>query len=456
MRHILCSMLLLLLVAFPSEAQEFPLVQSKIDLADGDTFVFLGDSITHQCLYTQYVEDYYYTRYPDRHIRFHNAGVGGDTAADALDRFDEDVAAFKPKYVSILLGMNDGRYGHFDHDVFKKYETDMTTLLDRITATGSTPIPIGPTMYDARATLLGAKKASRDEPRFKYYDSVLAFFGTWLQQQAVDRGVAYVDMFNPLHQLTRIQRETDPRFTMIPGAVHPDPNGHAVMAFALLEDTHAARNVCSINAVWRGKKWNVSGPGGKFTDASGSDQQLAFSCRATSLPWIVPEEAQLGYQLAHAGHKLSNERLRVVGLVAGTYELKIDDQVVGQYGYLQLARGIELQGNSKTPQYQQALRVALLNKQRNEDAVHLLRNQWRDLKMQRRKLTRWVAAHPDDEAGAKKQQAAFTEWQEPFRQRVAELLDKIRQYDDQIHAANQPPVRAYVLQRVEPKTATPQ
>src|SRR6185436_20033885 len=83
---------------------------AKIDLKDGDTVVFLGDSITHQCLYTQYVEDYFYTRFPKLHIHFHNSGVGGDRAADALARFDMDVAAYKPKYVTILLGMNDGGY----------------------------------------------------------------------------------------------------------------------------------------------------------------------------------------------------------------------------------------------------------------------------------------------------------------------------------------------------------
>ena len=81
-------------------------IVEKIDLQDGDTLVFLGDSITHQCLYTQYVEDYFYARYPKLRLIFHNAGVGGDRAKNALDRFDEDVAAFKPKYVTILLGMN--------------------------------------------------------------------------------------------------------------------------------------------------------------------------------------------------------------------------------------------------------------------------------------------------------------------------------------------------------------
>ncbi|MCB1228243.1 MAG: hypothetical protein KDK99_20725, partial [Verrucomicrobiales bacterium] len=55
-----------------------------LDPQDGDTMVFAGDSITHECLYTQYIEDFFFTRFPERAIHFHNAGVRGDAAADVL------------------------------------------------------------------------------------------------------------------------------------------------------------------------------------------------------------------------------------------------------------------------------------------------------------------------------------------------------------------------------------
>src|SRR5688500_6564011 len=70
----------------PAATTEIKPLLKEVVLADGDAFVFLGDSITHQCLYTQYVEDFFYTRFPEKRIRFHNAGVGGDRAKNALDR----------------------------------------------------------------------------------------------------------------------------------------------------------------------------------------------------------------------------------------------------------------------------------------------------------------------------------------------------------------------------------
>lgn len=43
-------------VAGDSEA--LPTIPARLELQDGDTFVFLGDSITHQRLYTQDVESF--------------------------------------------------------------------------------------------------------------------------------------------------------------------------------------------------------------------------------------------------------------------------------------------------------------------------------------------------------------------------------------------------------------
>jgi len=103
-RSVAAAIVGLTIAATPIVAQDLKTTVSKIELNDGDTLVFLGDSITHQCLYTQYVEDFFYTRFPNKRIKFHNAGVSGDRNKDALVRFDRDVASFKPKYVTILLG----------------------------------------------------------------------------------------------------------------------------------------------------------------------------------------------------------------------------------------------------------------------------------------------------------------------------------------------------------------
>ncbi len=150
-----CVYLLLLTTPAVSDAQETavstPKIPQSIDLQDGDSLVFLGDSITHQRLYTQYVEDFFYTRFPERRIHFHNAGIGGARAWDALQRMSRDVAAYKPRYVTVLLGMNDGSYKPFDPAVFDTYSSDMQQVIAGIREIGAQPILMSPTMFDARA-----------------------------------------------------------------------------------------------------------------------------------------------------------------------------------------------------------------------------------------------------------------------------------------------------------------
>jgi len=431
------AILCLTLLAGPLAGAEYTPPLTRIDLSDGDTLVFLGDSITHQCLYTQYVEDYFYTRYPHVRIRFHNAGVGGDKGGDALVRFDRDVASFKPKVVTILLGMNDGQYKHFDHEVFSTYERDMTAVLGKIAEIGAAAVPMSPTMFDARPL------KARDSGWFKkrpdalaYYNGVLAFYGAWLRQQATERGLGYVDMYSPLNRITFGQRAKDPAFTLVADGVHPGADGQVVMAFSILDQMHPNRGASSVTVRKGSKKWQGSaGRSGTVSQIEGDDGSVRFTFLAKALPWVLPADARLGYTLTRAGHKLSGERLTVRGLKPGRYQLKIDGAPVGVYTAAQLGSRIELQANEATPQYQQALKVAMLNKERNEKAVKPMRDAWLAIKVNRAKKDL------DDE----KRKTLLAE----SDARIAELHKAAKGYEDRIYEANQPTARRYEVVPVE-------
>ncbi len=428
----------MLLVSFACKlAAESPKPVTTIDLQDGDTFVFLGDSITHQCLYTQYVEDYFYTRYPDRKIRFYNSGVSGDKAGDALSRFQGDVADQKPKYVSVLLGMNDGSYRHFDRETFDRYETDMTHVLEKIAGINATAILMGPSMYDSRVSVSKPPRWVAGNPEqvaevTGYYAPVLAFYGAWVRDQATHRGLGYVDMQNTMEQLTRAQRVKDPDFTMIADAVHPDANGQAVMAFAMLEQMSANRQVSGVTATKVKDKWRVVAGKDKVVDIEATADSLSFTFTASSLPWVLPPEAQLGYDITKAGHKLSNERLRVLGLKPGRYDVLIDGTKIGTYPHSTLAAKIELQANNKTPQHQQALAVANLNKERNDKAIHPLRGKWAQ---HRNRFLRPGKTDTDE----------YKEYLVDFAKETAALNALAAEYEAKIYAAAQPVPRKYQI-----------
>src|SRR5215210_2745971 len=95
-------------------------VRAEYALRDGDTVVFLGDSITAARTYGKLVENYTLLRFPDRKLRFVNAGVGGDTAAGGLKRLKRDVFSHKPTVVIVAYGVNDIGWGLKADDEHKK------------------------------------------------------------------------------------------------------------------------------------------------------------------------------------------------------------------------------------------------------------------------------------------------------------------------------------------------
>ena len=54
---------------------------------DGDRIVMIGDSITEQRLYSNYVEMWCQTRFPSYNLVFRNVGIGGDRSTGGNARF---------------------------------------------------------------------------------------------------------------------------------------------------------------------------------------------------------------------------------------------------------------------------------------------------------------------------------------------------------------------------------
>ncbi len=426
------SFLVLTLARLPAAETKPP---PKFVPSSGDTIVFLGDSITAQGLYTQYVENYFHTRYPHIRLHFHNAGVSGDTTADALARFDRDVAAYKPKYVTILLGMNDGAAKVFEPALFDAYQTGMRALFTKIRAIGATPIVLTPTMYDLKATQLNPKPDSRG--RGGYYNGVLALYGAWLREFASEERANFVDLYGPLNQFTQQSRRTTPDFTLIPDGIHPDAGGQIIMAYSLVSDLGLSKRSSTIEITrGTGSEAVAKVTGGKVSETRYTETGLEFIFHPAGLPMAVPEAAKAGAALIPLGHRLSYEALYVHGLAAGRYQLFINDQIIGEYSADTLASKLELESNERTPQYQQAVRVAALNAQRHEQSELPLRDLWRYRKIVQR-IRNDLAASPNDEA-IQRRLAVHGKKVENFDADAAKYEAIGKALEDQIYQSNQP------------------
>lgn len=151
LRSCFLGVLVVNLVAIPDVgAAEFA-------LRDGDTVVFLGDSITAARTYGKFIENYTLLRYPNRKVRFINSGLGGDTADGGLKRLERDVFAHKATVLTVAFGTNDIGWGVYaDEEHKQKY-------LDAVRGIVTACRERGVRVYLCSAAVTGADPAKSEE-----------------------------------------------------------------------------------------------------------------------------------------------------------------------------------------------------------------------------------------------------------------------------------------------------
>lgn len=88
--------------------------------------------------YPRDVESFLNVFYPELNLRITNTGNSGDTSRDLLKRYNDDVVALKPQWVSILIGVNDV-WRQFDepsipdgHILPDEYRSNVSEMIERV------------------------------------------------------------------------------------------------------------------------------------------------------------------------------------------------------------------------------------------------------------------------------------------------------------------------------------
>lgn len=209
---------LLLLLALSAFAKPF--------IRPNDRVVFLGDSITAQKLYTQYVQNFYGAYHPDWKVGFVNAGVGGDTSSGAVNRVQKDVINQNPTVVTICFGMNDAAYRPtVDPEGLKKFSDGMKQLISVIRE-----------KTKARIVLLSTTCVDphRNE-KLAGYNTTLAAFVAETKRIAESEKLPFIDLHHTMLKQLEKGQAADPGFTLIPDSVHPNEAGHTLMTLTILK-----------------------------------------------------------------------------------------------------------------------------------------------------------------------------------------------------------------------------
>jgi lysophospholipase L1-like esterase len=351
--------------------------QQITSFKDGDRVVFLVNSITDGGHYHSYIWLYYMTRFPEMKLTVFNAGIGGDQASDMVRRLDGDVFSKRPTVLITTFGMNDSGYMEYNgdqpekfadekvkasHDAYKQMEARFKELVNtRIVLMGSSP-------FDETAVIQG-------NTPLKNKNKAMLRIVDFQRESAKANGWQFFDLNRPMTALNQIFQQNDPAFTLCGNdRIHPDNDGHMVMAYLILEAQGlAGKEVADMHIDAPGASV-ISSSNCEITDVKKTSGGIEFNYLASALPYPMDTIARgWGQKKSQAEavkivpfiEEMNKEMLTVKGL-KGNYRLQIDGEEIGTWSSGDFAKGINLATLTNTPQYQQALKVMFLNEERWE------------------------------------------------------------------------------------------
>lgn len=335
---------------------------APIRLANDETIVVIGDSITQQNLYSAFIETFLVSRLPGQRLRFWNLGWGGDTAPGGHGRFARDAAALAPTTVLVNFGMNDGSYVPPRDEVRARWLAGIEALLDDIAGLGARPVLLTTNAVD-----------QGDRFHLDRYNETLELFAGELTRVARERGVALVDLFHPFLAAQERAKAADPRFTMIPDGVHPNAVGHLVMAAIALERFDVPRGLGTLRAA--GGTVSAEGPA-RVSGVRVEGESVEFDVELPFLPYWVPPEARQALALVPFQQRLNRFELDAAGWAPGrTLALTIDGVEVAVLGPAARARAFDLAAIDGTAWATQGRQLWELAQRRFQ--IHF--TAWRDL-----------------------------------------------------------------------------
>ena len=341
----------------------------------GDRVAFVGNSITDGGHYHSYIWLYYMTRFPSEQMWMANCGIGGDTAEDILRRFDGDVVAKNPSVITLTFGMNDTGYWEYNGDDARNFANgkvaearknflEIEKKLKKLSDTRV--VMIGTSPYDQTSTF-------NDNIYRKKNDAMQRVIAIQDSSAKANRW-EFLDFNEPMCEVNARMQKDDPTFTVCGNdRVHPDNDGHMLMAYIFLKAQGLAGKPVADVCINASKKKAEKTENCTVDNISNKQNVLSFDYLAEALPYPLDtishgwgfsrSQAEIVKMIPDFNDEMNSEKLTVKGL-KGNWRLLIDDILIDTFSSADLERGVNLATYRHTPQYQQACAVMSLNEER--------------------------------------------------------------------------------------------
>ena len=204
--------------------------------------VFLGDSITQAGDYVADIECWLLSH--GHRLEVFNIGLSSETATELTaeenaghlksagfprpfigERLDRSLALVKPDLLFVCYGMNDASALPEGSEGLNRYIEGVTRLRDAALRAGAKSVVLcTPPVYDPKEPISPSKRC---------HGANLEAYREWLLSKRAD-GWEVVDIHGPMRQDLDAAKKRNPAFRLQPDGVHPNREGHWVMAREIL------------------------------------------------------------------------------------------------------------------------------------------------------------------------------------------------------------------------------
>jgi lysophospholipase L1-like esterase len=218
-------MLIMAIAAAAARAQDKPRLQ------EGDFVAICGDSITEERIYSVYMQDYLLMCQPAAKLRTLQAGWDGETAPGFLRRMEYDVLPLGPNVATTCYGMNDGGLSAMTVEKGERYRDAQRAIVKKFKENGIRFIVLG------SAGCVDSNTFNDNPADAVIYNETLAQIRDIAREVAREENVIFADVYDPMMDVMAKTKAKYGRSYHLAGVhgVHPDLNGHLVMAYAFLK-----------------------------------------------------------------------------------------------------------------------------------------------------------------------------------------------------------------------------
>ena len=209
---------------------------SDLALQDGQTMVLIGDSITdcgrraerapYGDGYVSLLIEMITARRPERQISYINRGIGGDRVTGLRGRWEEDVLAHQPDWLSIMIGIND-LHSHLGDPISGVDPALYRECYDNILARTRERTP-------AQIVLLEPFYIITADAADEHQSRVLAIIPEYIAT-VHDMSEKHGTRLVTTHEAFQGHLNFRPAERFCPEPVHPNRTGHMVIAWELLK-----------------------------------------------------------------------------------------------------------------------------------------------------------------------------------------------------------------------------